>query len=48
MNRCCNVDNTALVMVFRSGLKVAADNCSARLGVELGCVGEGGGVAVEA
>lgn len=46
VNKCCTVSRASLLRAFVSGLKVAAFNDCGRLGVELGCVGEGGGVAV--
>lgn len=48
MNICCVAANASLVMALKSGRNEATVICSAKLGAELGCVGEGGGVAVAA
>jgi hypothetical protein len=46
VNKCCTVSKASLLTALLSGLKVAVTNCWGRLGVDVGCVGEGGGVAV--
>lgn len=45
-SKCCTVAKPSLIIAFGSVRKLAAEICCAKLGCELGCVGEGGGVAV--
>lgn len=45
---CCVAASASLVIALKSGRNEATVICSAKLGVALGCVGEGGGVAVAA
>lgn len=45
---CCVAVKASRLVALKSGLNDATDICSAKFGVELGCVGEGGGVAVAA
>lgn len=49
VNKCWTVDKISFVTTdLLSGLNEALQSCSAKFGVLLGCVGDGGGVAVVA